>query len=159
VKTGAGRTLLQVVGAYELVVGGFGVLWLCLQVLRSGGASLYGLVFLALYALVAGAGYSLVKGRAGGVRLSLVAQAVQVIQVTSTSLSWLFLAGVAWWLEIGGRGVHLSGLDLGTRFHLAISSGFGPSRTALPFSIGINLVPALILACLACSRPGGRKKR
>lgn len=152
------RMLRQIIGVYELLTGGFGALWLAYSILLAGGGSLGALVFFALYAIVALAGWWLLKGRAGGVRLSIAAQAVQVPYVSLASLAFYFMAGAGLWLRIGGEGLGLDS-EFGTRFNFSLLSGFGPGRQTFPFALGVNLVPLAVLVYLVYAGRGKARKR
>jgi hypothetical protein len=152
------RTLRQIIGVYELLTGGFGGLWLAYSILLAGGGSLAGLVFFALYVLTGLAGWWLLKGRAGGVRLSIVAQAMQVPYISLSSLMFYFTAGAALWLRIGGEGLWLDS-EFGTRFNFSLLSGFGPGRQTFPLVLGVNLVPLAVLVYLVYAGRGKTRKR
>jgi len=143
------KTLGQAIGLYELITGGFGALAFLFLLIRSGGISLAGLVFIALYVLVAWAGVLMLRGRPNGVKLSLIGQAAQIVQLSAGGFAYLFLAGAAVWLRLsGGRlAVHT---DFGARFNFTSNSSGGP------LALAVNLVPLAIILYLVY---GGRGKR
>lgn len=143
------KTINQAIGLYELITGGFGALWFGFAIIRSGGVSLIGLVFIALYVLVAWAGASMLRGRPNGVTLSIIGQAAQVLRLSVGGFAYVFLAGLAVWLGIGGEGVSVQ-TDFATRFHLAWGS------SGRPFAMAVNLVPLAIVLYLVY---GGRRKK
>lgn len=147
----------KIIGAYQLIAGGFGALFFAVQIVRAGGASLGGLVFVAMYALVACAGVALWRGRPRGVPLTLLAQALQVVRISSRSFAYTFVAGLAYWVEVGTSGLRMPGLSFGDIFHW--SSGFGPQRESTPLAVGINLVAAGILAYFLYGRSGRKTRR
>lgn len=149
----------RILGVYQLLVGGYGALFFAVQIIRAGGVSLAGLVFVALYILVAWAGWQLLKNRPNGATLTLVVQALQVVRVSSGAFAYAFLAGLAFWVTVGSSGLDVPGLGFGTSFRWMASSGFGPRPTAEPFTIGVNLVAAAIVAYLLYGRTGGKKRK
>jgi hypothetical protein len=149
----------QILGAYQLLTGGFGTLYHAVLIVRSGGASLGGLIFVALFALVAYAGYALLKNRSNTGQLTLVAQALQSVQISSGSFAYLFVAGLAFWVKLGSAGLQIPGLDFGVLYRWMTASSFGPGSSAAPFTVGINLVAAAIVAYLLYWGGGGKKKR
>lgn len=150
----------QIIGAYQLFAGGYGALFFAVQIIRAGGASLGRLVFIALYVLVAYAGYALLKGRSNGVRLTVLAQALQVVRIASSSLAYAFLAGLAFWIELGTRGLQMPGLRFGVSFDWVIAGGFGSRGEGSPFTIGVNLIAlAIVLYFLYGGKSGSRKKK
>ena len=149
----------QILGVYQLLVGGYAALMFSYQIVRAGGASLGGLVFVGMYVLVAYAGFALLKGRANGARLTVIAQALQVVRISSGSLAYAFVAGLAFWVNVGSAGLQVPGLSFGTWFRWMTATGFGPRGDAEPFTIGINLVAALILVYCLYGRPGGSSRK
>lgn len=141
------KTLLRLIGLYELLTGGFGTLFLVYSVLLAGGGSLIALIFLAMYALTALAGLWLWSNRPAGIRLSIISQAAQTLSVSAGSIAYLFTAGIALWVRLGRGGLDFDH-DFGTRFRLGIVTGFGPGSSPYPYSIGINLLPLAILLYL-----------
>lgn len=145
----------QILGVYQLLVGGYGALFSLVQIVRTGGASLAGLIFVGMYALVAWAGWRLLKRRPDGPMLTAIAQGLQVVRVASSSFAYAFLAGMAFWLDLGSGGLQVPGLGFGVSFRWMTVSGFGPSSGTGTFTIGVNLVAAAILAYFVY----GRSKR
>ncbi|HPP25936.1 MAG TPA: hypothetical protein PLV57_05415 [Phycisphaerae bacterium] len=148
----------QILGAYQLLTGGFGALYHAVLIVRAGGASLGGLVFVGLFALVAYAGYALLKNRSNGPQLTLVAQALQSVQISSSSFAYRFVAGLAFWVTLGSTGLGISGLDFGAFYRWMTASTFGTTRSAAPFTVGINLIAAAIVVWLLYWS-GSKKKR
>lgn len=149
----------KILGAYQLLAGGYGALFFLVQIVRAGGASLGGLVFVAMYALVAWAGWQLLNSRPNGAALTLAAQALQVVRIGSGSFAYTFLAGLAFWVTAGSGGLQVPGLGFGVSFRWMTAGGFGPRSGAEPFTIGVNLVAAAIVAYLLYGRSGGRKRK
>lgn len=149
----------QIIGAYQLFAGGYGALFFAVQIIRAGGASLGGLIFIALYVLVAYAGFALLKGRSNGVQLTLFAQALQVVRITSSSFAYLFMAGLAFWINLGTGGLHMPGLSFGAFFRWMTTSGFGPRSGGEPFTVGVNLVSLAIVLYLLYGGPGSKKRK
>lgn len=147
----------QILGVYQLLVGGYGALFFLVQIVRAGGASLAGLIFIGMYALVAWAGWRLLKRRPDGPILTAVAQGLQVVRVASDSFAYAFVAGLAFWVDLGSRGLQVPGLGFGVSFRWMTASGFGPGSGAGTFTIGINLVAAAILLYFVYGR--SKKKR
>jgi hypothetical protein len=149
----------QILGVYQLLVGGYGALMFTYHIVRAGGVSLGGLVFVAMYVLVAYAGFALLKGRANGARLTVIAQALQVVRISSGSLAYAFVAGLAFWINVGSAGLQVPGFSFGTWFRWMTASGFGTRVEAEPFTVGINLVAALILVYFLYGRSGASRRR
>lgn len=153
------RGLRQIIGLYELLTGGFGTLFLVYSILLAGGGSLPALVFLALYALTALAGWWLWKGRPAGVRLSIFAQAAQLVSLSARWIRFTFNAGLALWLHLGSAGLRLDH-GLGPQFNFGWATGWGPSWQPYPVAIGVNLVAmAILLYLLMGGRKSSRKRR
>jgi len=149
----------QILGAYQLLVGGYGALFFAVQIVRAGGASLGVLVFVAMYALVAYAGWALLKGRSNGPRLTVVAQALQVARISVSSLAYAFVAGLAFWIDVGTAGIRVPGLSFGASFRWMSVSGFGPGGGGESFTLGINLVAAAILVYFLYGRTGASRRK
>jgi hypothetical protein len=131
----------------EIGGGAVGAGWCGWAMLNRGGTSLLLLLFTCLYALSIVAGVALLRNRSPGVPLSMLVQAVQVPQIETARISYLFVSGLGAWLEVGttGIGFHYA---LASRFHVAITTGWGPPIERTPVLIGVNLIAALALAYL-----------
>jgi hypothetical protein len=102
-------------------------------------------LFIALswFALVGLAGIRLFRQQSGGWFLSLVAQVLQLFQVTTGPIAFRLLAGP-----------QLTIFFLGDRFYffggVTSSVNFFRGQGDPSFALGINLVSALLLVVLAC---------
>src|ERR1041385_6044792 len=104
-------------------------------------------LFIALswFALVGVAGIRLLRQQSGGWFLSLVAQVLQLFQVTTGPIAFRLLAGP-----------QLTIFFLGDRFYffggVTSSVNFFRGQGDPSFALGMNLVPALLLVVLAANQ-------
>jgi hypothetical protein len=146
------RYIRQIIGWYEVACGGGALLWFGYAAITTSGAGGWVLVFLGLYALTTVAGFRLARQRSGGRLLSVLAQAAQVVRISTARFEYLFLAGGALWGEAGSNrlGFHP---QLGLAFKFKQVSGFGPQFVDQPWLVGVNLVAlAIILYLLTTGR-------
>jgi hypothetical protein len=127
-------TWLVVLGAFECVLGAWGLYATGLVVLSGGvrdGAGVAGLVVAAALALASAvAGLLLLRGRVGGVRWSLWVLAPQAVRVAVPGVVWLVSLG--WTANLvlyAGRAPQPSGEDLAVKLgghplgaHLAVNA-------------------------------------
>jgi len=99
------------------------------------------------------------KGRPNGVQLTVIAQALQVIRISSGSLAYSFLAGLAFWIELGTAGLRVPGLRFGDSFRWMTPGGFGAGAPSEPFTLGVNLVAAAILLYFLRGGRSGKKRK
>ncbi len=107
---------------------------------------------------VANAGIALLQGAAQRVQLTVIAQALQVIRISSGSLAYSFLAGLAFWIELGTAGLRVPGLRFGDSFRWMTPGGFGAGAPSEPFTLGVNLVAAAILLYFLRGGRSGKKQ-
>ena len=99
------------------------------------------------------------KGRSNGAALTVFAQALQVVRITSSSFAYVFLAGLAFWISLGTGGLKIPGLRFGVSFDWMTSSSFGSPGGGEPFTIGVNLVALAIMLYLFYGKSGSKRRK
>jgi hypothetical protein len=141
------RILTKGVGFYQLIVGGYGALYMLFLAVRAGGISLLNMMILGLLVLLVAAGAALLKKPKLGRRLSIVAQVFQVPFIDTARFGYQLAAGIAAWCRLSTAGVSFP-TAFGVSWHVRFSSGFGPAFENHPIVLGVNLVPLLIIGYL-----------
>jgi hypothetical protein len=131
----------RVIGALQFVGGVMGV-WLAAPAMVAFESFSFIATFIAaVYVLSVVAGVGAFRWTRWGRRLSLAVQAVELLSVTTTSLSFSFVSGAGLWLTLGRAGVTTQRV-LGSAFEFHTQSGFGPGIVHKPFEIGVNVIAA-----------------
>ena len=142
------RVSLRSLGWYHVagaVAGGVGTVWAWSQ-----GAALPGGSFATAaipFALTWGAGIGLLRGHAAARRLGYLAQAIQIPILIAPVAAWKFIAGL-----IASITLTTAGVGLYAGFELTWLIGTGPTDP-FPVTVGLNLVPVVILVLLVRARP------
>ena len=142
------RVSLRSLGWYHVggaVAGGAGTVWAW-----SRGAALPGgsIATAAIpFALTWGAGIGLLRGHAAGRGLGYLAQLIQIPILIAPVAAWKFIAGL-----IASITLTTAGVGLYAGFELTWLVGTGPIDP-FPVTVGLNLVPIVILVLLVRARP------
>lgn len=135
----------RIIGTLEVVGAGWSVVALLQAFIRAPGAVLpWGLVFvvLAAYSVVGLAGLLLLRQKEVGEILSIVAQSMQVLQITAGSIAYRFLAGYQ-------ASIYVVGDHLAAYGGLTASVNLWRDSGDPPFALGLNLIPLAVLVLLA----------